>query len=114
MLVVYNFIRALMAKAARQAKLDPDQISFVGTLNVIREAMPWYKATPESAHRRLDRQLLADIAEDVIDRPRRKRQYPRVVKTPLSKFPRKKAHHHGRDFDYDIRLVDNNPKHSEA
>ena len=97
-----------MARAARRVSISPDQISFVGTLNVIRQAIPWYKATPESAHKGLDRQLLNDIAEDRIDRPRRKRQYPRVVKTPLSKFPRKKSHHKGRYFDYDaeIQLVD--------
>lgn len=116
MLVIYNLVRNLMAKAARQASIDPDQISFVGTLNVIREAIPWYKATPRSAHRWLDRQLLADIAEDRIDRPRRKRQNPRVVKTPLSKFPRKKRHHRGRYFDYDaeIQLVAKDGNRSAA
>jgi hypothetical protein len=108
MLALYNLVRHLMAKAAKQAKIAADEISFVGTLNIIKLAIPRFASAPQSAHGWLARQLIDDIAEDRIDRPRRERQCPRVVRTPISKFPRKRAKHRERYFDFsaELQLVD--------
>ncbi len=116
MAAVYNMIRITMAQAARRVHVSPDEISFVGTLNQLRDAELEFEAAEPTAIPMLRRQLLRDIAEDRVDRPRRKRVNPRVVKTPLSKFPRKKARHQGKYFDAEaeFQLVDRTPERSAA
>lgn len=105
MLAVYNLIRGLMAKAAVRAKVPPDQISFVGALNVIKQTIPRLAFAPQKLRTRILRQLIADIAQDKIDRPRRKRLCPRVVKKRQSPYPRKRAKDTERYFDYEAEIV---------
>jgi hypothetical protein len=116
MAAVYNMIRITMAQAARRVQVSPDEISFVGTLNQLRDAELEFAAADSAAIPLLRRQLLRDIGEDRVDRPRRKRVNPRVVKTPLSKFPRKKARHQGMYFDAaaELVLVDSDPERFAA
>ena len=89
----YNLVRRSMAQAARQHRLDPDKISFVGTLRVIAHMLPRMKAAPAHRLLRLYEQLLLDIAEAQIDRPRRPRSYPRVVKRKMSNYKLKRPDH---------------------
>lgn len=111
MAAVYNMIRITMAQAARRVRISPDEISFVGTLNQLRDAELEFQSAGNAPIQALRRQLLRDIADDRVDRPRRTRVNPRVVKTPLSKFPRKRSHHRGMYFNAvdELRLVDSHP-----
>jgi len=85
-------VRSLMHAAAVQAKLDPDRLSFVHALEVIREAVPEFQMTTPSELPRLAARLLRDIAHGLLP-PRRLRSNPRVVKTKMSKFKQKRPQH---------------------
>ena len=89
-LVAYNFIRLLMADAARQAGRDPHRLSFTGTLHRLRHALPSLLFGDERERAELTRQLATWIAADVVPhRPdrteprrikRRPKQYSRLTK----------------------------------
>jgi hypothetical protein len=84
--------RALMAEAAAAARLDPDRLSFVSCLRILRLRLPECTRLCWAEFRRWYRELLAEMAEERLP-PRRNRINPRVVKRKLSKFPKKRAEH---------------------
>lgn len=98
LLVTHYAIRALMAEAAGTAGLDPDQLSFARTVNIVRRRITDQAAfSPEI----LTRALVGTIAE-ILERAskgRRDRRYPRVVKKGSRHcYPTKQSHHHGQHF----------------
>lgn len=92
LLIAHYVIRFLMHEAALQAGVDPDRISFVGALQVIKDAVPEFEMTVPAQLPRLYTRLLRDMADELLP-PRRPRQYPRVVKRKMSKFLRKRPEH---------------------
>ena len=102
----YNLVRRSMAQSAERHRLDPDKISFVGTLRAIAHMLPRMKAAPSHQLVRLYDQLLLDLAEAQIDRPRRPRSYPRVVKRKMSNYKLKRPKHRQSlvDFRCTIRI----------
>ena len=90
----YNLVRETICVAAAQAHIRPTEISFVGTLRAIGHMIPRMRSAQPERLPQLYRQLLADIADQCLERPRRKRRYPRVVKVKMSNFPLKRPHHH--------------------
>lgn len=93
--IAYNLIRATIAQAARQADISARDISFVGTVRAIERRA----ASIERLHGR-DRdaawlELLAEISS-LRTRKRRERQYPRVLRVKISRFPRKRSWHRQR------------------
>lgn len=100
MLVAYNLVRELMVEAAGAHHLDPERISFVEALTVIRMAAREFVGADPRAQRRLTRQLLSDIADCKLSRSRRKRSCPRVVKIKMTKFPLKRKQHHEEPLNF--------------
>lgn len=97
-LLAHYAVRKVMFDAARQIAVDPDRLSFVGALRLIRDALPELDAAPtDQARLRRYRVLLADIGKSLIP-PRRSRSYPRVVKRKMSKFKLKRPAVHGRQL----------------
>lgn len=89
MLIMYNLVRLLIAQAATAQAKDPGVISFSDALQHILDATPLL-TTMDSAQRTVEfKYLLEVIATSEIDRPRRPRLNPRVVKVKMSKFNRK-------------------------
>lgn len=88
LLVTYNLVRSLMIEAADTHDIPPLEISFVGTLRVLRMALPNFQTAPQAGrtHERLRTQLLKDVADCQLDRPRRPRSYPRKAKIKMSNF----------------------------
>lgn len=86
--------RAFMAEAAHRAGVEPDRLSFVGCLRVLRNRMPEYPAVVGRDRSRWYTALLAELAGE-LNPPRRNRVNPRVVKVKMSKFKKKRAGHHG-------------------
>jgi hypothetical protein len=85
--------RALMAEAAQAQGLDPDRLSFVGCLSVLRTRLPECPAEPgRLAH--WYAALVAELARERTE-PRRQRVNPRVVRVKMSKFKKKRAEHRG-------------------
>jgi hypothetical protein len=107
----YNLVREVIADAARAHEIPAREISFVESLEIIKEALPKFQRAaqsrlPHTERRRLMRQLFEDIAATRLTRPRRKRVYDRVVKMKMSNFKLKRTQHGQalRDFQADLRL----------
>jgi Insertion element 4 transposase N-terminal/Transposase DDE domain len=107
LLLGHYAVRAVMAEAAGQAGVGPVQLSFVGTLKVLRGRLP---AVPpgKAGRRRWWEDLVAEVSERVLE-PRRDRSNPRVVRRPAGFWPKKREHHRQhpqptRPFRDSIRL----------
>jgi hypothetical protein len=103
LVAAYNLVRGTIAQAAQRHHLDPDKISFVGSLRAIALMLPRMRGAPSSRLQILYDQLLLDLAEAQIDRPRRPRRYPRVVKVKMSNFKLKRPHH--RELKHDPKTL---------
>jgi hypothetical protein len=93
LLIAHYAVRFLMHEAARQADLDPDQLSFVHALRVIADAIPEFQMVALDQLDQLYARLLQDIADSRIPK-RRLRSNPRVVKRKMSNFGLKRPEHH--------------------
>jgi hypothetical protein len=89
MLIMYNLVRQLIAQAAAVHGKDPRFISFSDALQHLLDAAPLLTALKPDQKAVEFEVLLAVIADCPIDRPRRARINPRVVKVKMSKFNRK-------------------------
>ena len=92
MLIAHYIVRVLMHEAALQVGLDPDRLSFINSLRIIRNAIPEFQQIAPEYIPLLYQRLLDDIAREVLP-PRRDRSYPRVVKRKMSKFALKRPEH---------------------
>ena len=92
LLLAHYAVRALMHAAAVQAGLDPDRLSFVAAVDLIRAAIPEFQLVAPREVERLVARLLHDLARVTLP-PRRNRSNPRVVKRKVAKFLRKRPEH---------------------
>lgn len=106
LVAAYNLVRTAIASAARRNRLAPDKISFIGALRAISHMLPRMRGARAELLRDLHEQLIADVGEALIDRPRRPRCYPRVVKVKMSNYKLKRRHHRQVlvDFKKTIRI----------
>lgn len=111
LLAVYNLVRDLIEQAAHCHRLPPREISFVDALHVIELSLPEIQNAPAHRLAYLYRRLLRDLAACRLDRPRRPRVYPRVVKTKMSNFALKRHRHRQqhRNIQKDLSLVEITP-----
>ena len=97
-LIAYNLVRLEMEKAADEAKVEPNQMSFVNAVALIRYC--WLvSTTPPLAPGRIPERLL-DLRRQlkllVLPPRRTHRRAPRVVKIKMSKWKRKPPTGKGR------------------
>ena len=88
LLLDHYVVRVLMFEAAKQAKVSPLSVSFVGTLKILRCRLPACPRT-HRARKRWWRNLIHEVAEEVLP-PRRNRINPRVIKRKMSKWKKKR------------------------
>jgi hypothetical protein len=89
-------VRAMMAAAAATEHLDPDRLSFVGCLHILRCRLPECDAANDSDLVVWYEVLLWEMScERTDDNPRRNRINPRVVRQKMSKFKKKRPEHRG-------------------
>lgn len=97
-LIAHDAVRKVIFEAAQQVAVDPDRVSFVEALRLIRDALPELDAaTTEPARAKRYAVLLKDIGKE-LNPPRRSRSYPRVVKRKMSNFKLKRPAVHGRQL----------------
>lgn len=94
LLIAHYAVRAVMHDAALHAQVDPDRISFVRAVSLIKDAVYDFQLVIPRQHRRLYRRLLADLAQSLLP-PRAQRINPRVVKRKMSNFKLKRPAHRG-------------------
>ena len=88
LLLAYFAVRTLMYTAALQADWDPDEVSFVHTINVLQRSQ-WRLMQATACQRRALRQaLLHEVCQERVP-PRRLRFQARVVKRTRSRYERK-------------------------
>ena len=100
----YNLVRATMEEAAHRHRLRPDHIGFVDSLRAITHMLPRMRGARAAELPSLHRQMLADIADCRLDRPRRPRRYPRVVKQKMSNFKLKRSRHRQQRFPQGVPI----------
>lgn len=108
---MYNLIRTVISQAATQQGQDPLAISFLDASQHIIDAAVSIGAAPTEWQDKKHDYLLTLIADCLIDRPRRPRLNPRVVKVKMSKFARKRPWHQSetRDIVKQLRVIDVEP-----
>ena len=88
----YYAVRALMAQAAQQAEMDPDRLSFVHALRVLRSASTLAQVLDPSCLPQQMEHLLQSLREGQVP-PRHLRINARVVKRKYSPFDLKRPEH---------------------
>lgn len=109
--ITYNAIRALISQAAAKHGQDPCSISFLDALQHIIDATPMLTASSPTQRKKKYPTMLAVIANCLIDRPRRARLNPRVIKVKMSNWARKNASHKSetRDIVKELKIIDMQP-----
>ena len=104
LLITYNLTRWVMVQAAHDQRVDPLQLSFLDTLHWIVEAVGQMEHDTQNMRADQHRYLHHLIAQSTIDRPRRPRTNPRVIKIKSSKFKAKRKAHQSQIIDYEQEL----------
>src|SRR3954466_2663368 len=91
LLLGHYVIRVLMQEAAAANGIDPQRLSFTGTLRILRCRLPECPASRRGL-RRWYRDLVAEVAEEVLEE-RRDRINPRVIKRKMSNWRKKRPEH---------------------
>lgn len=91
-LLLHYAVRWLMHQAALRAEIDPDRLSFVHAIEVVRDAVMEFQLVVPAQQARLYSRLLNDIARKRLPE-RRPRSNPRVVKRKMSNFKLKRVQH---------------------
>lgn len=99
-LTLFNLLRRLMADAANVHRIDPRELSFVDTLEVVRIALPTVQASAPQRLLPLYVQLMTDLAGCVLDRCRRPRTAPRALKVKSRPYRHKKPGERCSHFDF--------------
>jgi Insertion element 4 transposase N-terminal/Transposase DDE domain len=92
LLLAHFVVRFIMHEAGLAFRLDPDRLSFVESLRLIRAAIPEFQLVHPARHDHLWRRLLRDIVRHILP-ARRNRTNPRVVKRKMSNFKLKRPEH---------------------
>lgn len=87
--VAHYVVRKVMFDTACNEQIDPDRLSFVGAIRILRTRLPECMSAKPMDIQCWYENLLAEIATEKIE-PRRNRINPRVVKRARCKWPTKK------------------------
>ena len=85
-LVIYQAIRAIIARTAAGARLDPDRISFTATLHAARRTIPTARDHVDTTLASTETEILTTLVPE-----RDGRIYPRAVSKPISPYPSKRT-----------------------
>jgi len=86
--------RALMFRAAEQAEIDVDRLSFTGCFQILQCRLPECDSRTPETFAAWRQGLLWEMSKETIE-PRRNRINPRVIKRKMSKWPKKRPIHRG-------------------
>lgn len=107
-LIVYNLIRSIIDVSTEAEGSDPLSMSFLDSMQIIIEGGPFINSDSEpSSVNASIAYMFKLIANSPIDRPRRHRCNPRVVKVKMSNFNRKRRNDKSvyRNFEEDIQII---------
>ncbi len=105
MLTLHNLLRDQMSTAARSSGTEPLRLSFVRCVDIVRAAAAQRGGSGRKALARLHAQVRRDMALTRMDRWRRPRRCPRVVRARWNPFPGKTPDQRCVVYQYKIDLV---------
>jgi len=91
-LLAHYAVRTLMHEAALAGDVDPDRLSFVLALEIVRDAVAEFQMVAPEQQRALYERMLRDMAAKLLP-ARRMRSNARVVKRKMSNFKLKRPEH---------------------
>ncbi len=103
--IAYNLIRDLIHESADQSNKEAQSMSFLDSLQCVIDAIPNMCIVIGKLAKRKLQYLRSLIADCAIDRPKRNRINPRVIKVKMSKFKRKKRFHKSTSRDLENELI---------
>jgi hypothetical protein len=113
-LLAHWAIRCLMFQASTAVKISSLRLSFTGTLQVVRRAIPLVQGALSVDLPLFLSWIIEEISEQKIPQ-RQNRINPRVVKKPRSKFPSRKRKHRGHGTQIQLlTFVLSQPSHCAA
>lgn len=104
LLLTYFALRTLMHEAALKADIDPDKVSFIHTVRVVRRTMPKFVFFSAQELPLLHQLIIDEILEERVSSSRGRRN-PRGVRRKMSKYPVK---HRGQQMSppkYDLKAA---------
>lgn len=104
MVLAHTLVRELMMEGAEVAGVTPTELSLTDSLEVIKLSLRDFHAGGSRRRAKLRKELIQEIGGCLIDRPRRKRQCPRVVKRKMSNFRLKRPGDRAGPLDTTIRF----------
>ena len=109
MLLAHYLVRFFMHEAAQQKQLDPERLSFINALRIIRRKIDKFQITKPRRRDALYRSMLREIARELLP-PRDNRCNPRVVRRKMSKFALKRevhtrVHHPRKSFAESVKML---------
>ena len=105
MVLAHTLVRQLMLEGAEESKVPPLTLSFTDSLQTIKLALRGFQTVNRKIKHRRRRELIKELGKCLIDRPRRKRQCPRVVRRKMSTFRLKRKGDRASPLDTDIEFV---------
>lgn len=93
LLLAHYAVRVCMHEAALSVDVDPDRLSFVHALEIVRDAVPEFQQVAPAQRQALYERMLREIAAKRVPE-RRPRSNPRVVKRKMSNFKLKREQHY--------------------
>jgi hypothetical protein len=91
--LAHYVVRKVMFDAACAEKVDPDRLSFLGAIRILRTRLCECASAQPAEVQRWYENLLTEIATEKTE-PRRNRINPRVIKRARCKWPTKKTEHY--------------------
>ena len=88
--LAYNIVRLEMERVAREARVAPTSISFVGALHLIRQELLFCSVAKPGAIPRILANLRNSIKRLILPKRRTERVYPRAVKVKMSSYAKKR------------------------
>ncbi len=106
LLMAHFAVRGLMHEAALRADKDPDRLSFLHAVRVVRRKMAAFGAIPPSGPKKFHNAVLDEILDESAASSRNRRN-PRGVKRKMSNFPLRRGYKRSplSDISAAIRIV---------
>ena len=109
LLIAHYLVRFFMHEAAMESRVDPDRLSFTGSLRVIRRKFDKFQIADSDQTALLYDRMIKEISKKTLPQ-RDNRSNPRVVKKKKSKYKQKRPEHkgirpHEKTFQEVIRLL---------
>jgi hypothetical protein len=95
LVLAHYIVRTVMHEAALQADDDPDRLSFLHTVRVLRRTLPEGAALPARRWRRWYQRVLAEVLEERVDSSRGTRR-PHGIRRKSSQHPKRQGGGCGR------------------